>query len=78
MTDSVPKESVSMRWLPITDNEPAQKNPAVLVTDGTYVAEVWRRDSTFIMTVCGDIFTDATHWMPPPELPKLPEESADE
>jgi len=55
-------------WQPI---ETAPNTGAFLVTDGAYVAEVFskRRGDGFSQTTDGYIFSDATHWMPCPELP---------
>ena len=40
-----------------------------LVTDGAYVAEVWRRGEGFQTTTDRWDFHDATHWIPTPALP---------
>jgi len=54
-------------WQPI---ETAPKDGAFLVTDGCYIAEVFPRGKRGFETTCdGYLFSDATHWMPCPELP---------
>lgn len=58
-------------WQPI---ETAPNEGAFLVTDGTYIAEVFaKRQGSgfggFETTVDGYIFHDAAWWMPNPELP---------
>lgn len=58
-------------WQPI---ETAPTDGAFLVTDGAYIAEVFpRRKDGFRTTVDGSEFSDATHWMPAPELPSTAE-----
>jgi hypothetical protein len=54
-------------WQPI-ETAP-QGNEAFLVTDGTYIAEVWRGKKGLRTTTDGYEFGDATHWMPCPALP---------
>lgn len=66
-----------MSWQPI---ETAPNDGCFLVTDGTYIAEVfWRRTKSagFPATTDGYIFTDATHWMPCPELPPRSDDSGE-
>jgi len=55
-------------WHPI---ESAPNEGAFLVTDGSYIAEVFnkRRGTGFPTTVDGYIFEGATHWMPNPAFP---------
>ena len=58
-------------WQPI---ETAPNDGAFLVTDGSYIAEVFsKRNGSdvrgFRQTTDGYIFQDATHWMPNPDFP---------
>lgn len=55
-------------WKPI---ETAPDDGAFLVTDGSYIAEVFskRRGNGFSTTTDGYIFEGATHWMPNPSFP---------
>jgi hypothetical protein len=61
-------EQSMVNWQPI---ETAPRDGAFLVTDGTYIAEVFgkRQGGGFPTTTDGYLFEDATHWMPNPDFP---------